>query len=78
MKHLFTHSAEKKSKVSARPYDAANLEPAVRCSICTGEKTAGFLNRHDGHFTEVMLIRTPKDEQKFKEEYKVDSLKVIY
>lgn len=77
-KHLFTHSAEKSGQKRNAPYDAEHLEPAVRRSICTGEKVAGFRDKRDGTFTEVMLIRSPKDEQKFKEQYKADSLKVIY
>ena len=72
-KHLFNHSGRKTA-----PYDAEHLEPAVRRSICTGEKVAGFIDKRDGRFTEVMLIRSPKDEEKFKEQYKVDALKVIY
>jgi hypothetical protein len=50
----------------------------IRSSICTGEKVAGFKNKTDGHFTEVMLIRSPADEKEFKETYGVDSLKVEY
>ncbi|MBQ1354229.1 MAG: aspartate dehydrogenase [Ruminococcus sp.] len=50
----------------------------MRSSICTGEKVAGFRDKRDGHFTEVMLIRTPKDEQEFRERYNVDTLKTEY
>ncbi len=50
----------------------------IRSSICTGEKVAGFKNKTDGHFTEVMLIRSPADEKEFKETYGVDFLKVEY
>lgn len=79
MKHFLNHSDEKqKSRRSSLPYDPEVAEPAVRCSICTGEKTSGLLDKRTGRFTEVMLIRSPKDEQKFKEEYRADSLKVIY
>ena len=59
-------------------YDPAAQTPAIRSSICTGEKVAGFIDNKDGHFTEVMLIRSPKDEQEFKDVYHVDSLKTIY
>lgn len=44
----------------------------------TGEKVAGFKNKTDGHFTEVMLIRSPADEKEFKETYGVEALKVEY
>ena len=50
----------------------------IRSSICTGEKVAGFKNKSDGHFTEVMLIRSSADEKEFKETYGVESLKVEY
>lgn len=79
MKHFLNHSDKKQhSHIKPLPYDPEIAEPAVRCSICTGEKVAGLLDKRDGHFTEVMLIRSPKDEQQFKEEYRADSLKVIY
>ncbi len=50
----------------------------IRSSICTGEKVAGFKNKTDGHFTEVMLIRSPADENEFKETYGIESLKIEY
>lgn len=43
--------------------------PAIRCSICTGEQVAGFLNRETGRFEEVMLLRTPEDLAQFREKY---------
>lgn len=59
-------------------YDPEKQYPVIRSSICTGEKTAGFKSKTDGHFTEVMLIRSPKDEQLFKEIYHLDSVKTEY
>ncbi|MBR2280561.1 MAG: aspartate dehydrogenase [Ruminococcus sp.] len=50
----------------------------MRSSVCTGEKVAGFRDKKDGHFTEVMLIRSKKDELEFKEKYNVDVLKTEY
>ena len=50
----------------------------IRSSICTGEKVAGFKNKTDGRFTEVMLIRSAADEKEFKETYGLESLKVGY
>ncbi len=40
------------------PFDPESQEAVIRSSICTGEKTAGFKNKADGHFTEVMLIKS--------------------
>lgn len=50
----------------------------IRSSICTGEKVAGFKDKADGHFHEVMLIRDHKDEERFKEICGVDNIKVEY
>lgn len=53
-------------------YDEENEYPCIRASICTGEKVAGFRNRHNGRFTDVMLIRSKSDENKFIEMYSLD------
>lgn len=53
----------------ARSYDKEKVKPAVRCSICTGEQVAGFLNKRSGHFEEIALIREPKDLEDFKRTY---------
>ncbi|MCR5120621.1 MAG: aspartate dehydrogenase [Lachnospiraceae bacterium] len=50
----------------------------IRSSICTGEKLAGFKNKKDGHFTEVMLITSAEDEARFKEIYELDSVRTEY
>ncbi len=78
---LFNSKAAKKSSVSkfeTSPYNPETQYAVIRSSICTGEKVAGFRDKKDGHFTEVMLIRSPKDERKFKEMYNVDTLKTEY
>lgn len=60
------------------PFDPETQYAVIRSSICTGEKVAGFKNKTDGHFTEVMLIRTPEEERKFREIYGLESVKVEY
>ena len=60
------------------PFDPETQYAVVRCSICTGEKVAGFKNKADGRFTEVMLIRSPRDEEKFREMYHLDTVKTEY
>lgn len=60
------------------PFDPQKQYAVIRSSICTGEKVAGFKNRDDGHFTEVMLIRSPDEEKRFKEIYGLDSIKTEY
>lgn len=59
-------------------YDPEKQYAVIRSSICTGEKVAGFKNYSDGHFTEVMLIKSPKDEEIFRETYHVESVKTEY
>ena len=53
----------------AKTYDKEKTRPAIRCSICTGEQVAGFLNKRSGHFEEIALIRSPKDLEDFKRTY---------
>ncbi len=76
-KFFSAHSKEDDLK-SRIPFDPEIQEAVIRSSICTGEKVAGFLNKTDGHFTEVMLIRDAEDEKSFREMYGLDSIRVIY
>ena len=68
----------KKNKKPEIAFDPDNQYAVIRSSICTGEKVAGFKSRIDGHFTEVMLIRTYEDELVFKETYGIDTIKTEY
>ena len=60
------------------PFDPEKQYAVIRCSICTGEKVAGFKNKADGHFTEVMLIRSRGEEERFREMYHLVSVKTEY
>lgn len=53
----------------AKSYDKEKTKPAIRCSICTGEQVAGFLNKRSGKFEEIALIRRPEDLEDFKKTY---------
>lgn len=75
MKWFKNHSV---SRFEVEPYDPTTQKAVIRCSICTGEKVAGFKSRINGQFTEVMLIRNKKDEEIFKEMYRVDTLTTEY
>ncbi len=77
MKKLF---GKKRGSVDfdVTPFDPETQYAVVRSSICTGEKVAGFKSRADGHFTEIMLIRSPDDLRRFKERYGVESVKTEY
>lgn len=67
-----------RGRFTPEPFDPQKQVAVIRSSICTGEKVAGFRDKHDGHFTEVMLIRSQKDIEEFKRTYGVDSLKTEY
>ena len=56
---------KKKQEPSVR-FDPETQYAVIRSSICTGEKVAGFKNKADGHFTEIMLIRTSADEKSLR------------
>ena len=60
------------------PFDPDKQTAVIKCSICTGEQVAGFKNKEDGHFTEVMVIRDDLDLMKFKEIYKIEEIKKEY
>ena len=68
----------RKKKPVVRDYDRENLRPVIRCSICTGEETAGFQNIRTGKFTEVMLLRSDEDLEAFKQEYGLQKVERIY
>ncbi len=51
------------------PFDRENLRPAIRSSICTGERAAGFQNIHTGKFSDVMLVRDDRDLAEFLDTY---------
>ena len=53
-------------------YDPAELRPAVRASICTGERVAGFTETATGRFREVMLLKNDEDLKRFRKEYGID------
>ncbi len=57
----------KKKEIHA--YDRETLQPMIRCSICTGEKTAGFREKKTGRFKEMMLIRSDRDLKEFRRQY---------
>ena len=71
---------EAKEKLTSCPYTEPDWTPAVRSSICTGEKTVGFVNNETGKFREIELIRTQTDLDAFCVKYGVDAgtVKTIY
>lgn len=50
----------------------------MKCSICNGEKVAGFQDKDTGKFHEVMLVRNEDDLQLFQQMYGLTEVKKIY
>lgn len=62
------------------PYDHERQRPAVRRSICTGEMTAGFVDRETGEFRDLMLLNDQKALEDFCRRTGVEEreIKTIY
>ena len=66
-------------KTKEPQYDSERYSPAIRQSICTGEKVAGFVDRKTGAFKEVMLLTSQRDLDAFCAQYGVkEPIKTIY
>ena len=61
-----------KKKSVLQSYDKENKKPVIKASICSGEKVAGFKDRHTGTIEEVMLIKSSADLEKVKSMYGID------
>lgn len=59
-------------------YDKENQIPVIRCSICTGEKVAGFKDVNTGKFRDLMIIKDDKDIEHFMLLYGIEVLKKEY
>lgn len=60
---------KKKKEIEKRTFDRKTLQPVIRVSICTGEKTAGFKNVETGKFQEIMLVNSDEAMEEFLETY---------
>ncbi len=65
---------KKKQQEAKKEYDREKQRPVLHCSICTGEKVAGFKDVHTGKFEEVMFIRDDRDLEKFKSMYGIEEV----
>lgn len=54
---------KKQTKIA---YDPQFQQPVLKCSICTGEQSAGLKDIRTGKFEEIMLIRDEKDLERFQ------------
>ncbi len=71
---------KKKPAGPRKSYDKENQKPAIRVSICSGEKVAGFQEINSGKFHEIQLIRTDADLEEFLDMYglKKEEVTTIY
>ena len=68
-----------KKKDNKKTFDRERLSPVIRCSICTGEQVAGFLDKKTGEITEISLILSEKDLERFKQTYGIEEeIKKVY
>ena len=70
----------KKRESETLQYDPNTQQPAVRKSICTGEMTAGFIDRETGRFRDIMRLDGQKGLEAFCRSVGVsaDEIKTIY
>ncbi len=64
----------RKKKIQQADYDRENWKPVLKCSICNGEKVAGFKNVHTGEFKEEAFIRDDRELEEFMYKYGITNL----
>ncbi len=62
---------KRKEKIETKKYDTENLIPIIHSSICSGEMVAGFKDKRNGKFTEIMLVESINDIERFKKMYDI-------
>ncbi len=75
---LIGRVSKKQVKERVIPFDPNKQEAVIRASICNGERVAGFKEKEGGHFTEVMLIRSDADLDRFMKQYDLKEIKTEY
>ena len=68
----------KKTRPASVSYDPETQEPVIRKSICTGEMTAGFLDRNTGAFQDLMRLDGEAAVREFCKNVGIDHARVIY
>lgn len=68
----------KKKQKSNFKFDLATQKAVLRCSICTGERVAGFRDIATGKFTDVALIKNDADLDAFMTQFGIDSITKEY
>lgn len=70
----------RRKKQEQQSFDREKKEPVIRSSICTGEKVAGFRDKGNGKFEDILLLKTETDLNRFCELYGIEKseIKTIY
>ncbi|MBQ0066276.1 MAG: aspartate dehydrogenase [Firmicutes bacterium] len=68
----------RKKEIKKIDYNSHKLEPVLRVSICTGEKTAGFQDKETGKFHEYQLISSDAELKEFMEACEINEIRNIY
>lgn len=62
---------KKKPTTPTIEYNPNIQRPVLKCSICNGERVAGFKDIKTGKFSEVMFIRNDMDLDNFMKMYNI-------
>ena len=68
----------RKKKEDRIKFDPDLQTPVLRCSICNGERVAGFKDKKTGAFTEAKLITTDAELENFLKIYGISEIKKEY
>ena len=69
----------RRKKIEHKTFDRENQIPVIKASICNGEQVVGFMNKTTGDFEEVMMIRSAKELESFRETYQIEGeIKKVY
>jgi hypothetical protein len=68
----------RKKQLPQKDYDRENWKPILKCSICNGERVAGFKNIHTGEFREELFIQEEAQLEEFRQRYKITELPKEY
>ncbi len=61
----------KKKAAPTASYDREKYQPALKTSICTGERVAGLIDLETRKFRDIRLIRSDRELKDFCREYDV-------
>lgn len=67
-----------KRAVAPEDYDRENWKPVLKCSICNGERVAGFKNICTGEFKEECFVRDDRDLEAFMHKYGITEMPKEY